>query len=101
MITDAATYTDEDKKVKECVHAEKAFDGYLHSIQSATEGSGENTRLNEKMEDEEEEEKEKVIDATKEGHQWMDSDSEADVEEIKEKHEALELEEEEEEEEGL
>ena len=30
MIKDAATYADENKKMKERVEAENAFDGYLH-----------------------------------------------------------------------
>merc|ERR1712146_864602 len=33
----AETYADEDKKVKERVDAKNAFDGYLHSMKSATE----------------------------------------------------------------
>ena len=49
MIEDAATHADENKKVKERVHAENASTGYLHSMQSATKGSGENRRLSEKM----------------------------------------------------
>merc|ERR1719327_667126 len=87
MIKDAETYADEDKKVKERVDAKNAFDGYLHSMKSATEGSGENKGLSEKME---EEEKEKVLDAIKDGQEWMDSNPEADAEEIKEKHKEVE-----------
>merc|ERR1719159_1577104 len=79
MIKDAETYADEDKKVKERVDAKNAFDGYLHSMKSATEGSGENKGLSEKM-------KEEVLDAIKDGQEWMDSNPEADAEEIKEKH---------------
>ena len=92
MIKDAATYADENKKVKERVHAENAFAGYLRSMQSATEGSGENKRLSEKME-EEEKMKEKVLHAIKNGQEWMDFNPEADAEEIKEKHKPLEAEE--------
>merc|ERR1712093_571028 len=87
MIQDAETFADEDKKVKERVDAKNAFDGYLHSMKSATEGSGENKGLSEKME---EEEKEKVLDAIKDGQEWMDSNPEADAEEIKEKHKEVE-----------
>merc|ERR1712093_480521 len=87
MIKDAETYADEDKKVKERVDAKNAFDGYLHSMKSATEGSGENKGLSEKME---EEEKEKVLDAIKDGQEWLDSNPEADAEEIKEKHKEVE-----------
>merc|ERR1712138_181734 len=87
MIKEAEQYADEDKKVKERVDAKNAFDGYLHSMKSATEGSGENKGLSEKME---EEEKEKVLDAIKDGQEWMDSNPEADAEEIKEKHKEVE-----------
>merc|ERR1711939_584922 len=87
MIKDAETYADEDKKVKERVDAKNPFDGYLHSMKSATEGSGENKGLSEKME---EEEKEKVLDAIKDGQEWLDSNPEADAEEIKEKHKEVE-----------
>merc|ERR1712217_557402 len=42
MIKEAEQFADEDKKVKERVDAKNAFDGYIHSMRSATEGSGEN-----------------------------------------------------------
>merc|ERR1719355_547760 len=87
MIKESEMYADEDKKVKERVDAKNAFDGYLHSMKSATEGSGENKGLSEKME---EEEKEKVLDALKDGQSWLDSNPEADAEEIKEKHKEIE-----------
>merc|ERR1711948_117740 len=78
---------DEDKKVKERVDAKNAFDGYIHSMRSATEGSGENKGLSEKMD---EDEKEKIMDALKDGQSWLDSNPEADAEEIKEKHKEVE-----------
>merc|ERR1711920_378288 len=59
MIKEAEQFADEDKKVKERVDAKNAFDGYIHSMRSATEGSGENKGLSEKMDEEEEEIKEK------------------------------------------
>merc|ERR1719293_120427 len=59
----------------------------IHSMRSATEGSGENKGLSEKMD---EEEKEKVMDALKDGQSWLDSNPEADSEEIKEKHKEVE-----------
>merc|ERR550537_2031360 len=85
MIKDAETYADEDKKVKERVDAKNAFDGYLHSMRSAVEGSGENKGLSEKLEEEE-----KIQDALKDGQSWMDSNPEADAEEVKEKHKEVE-----------
>jgi len=87
MIKEAEQFADEDKKVKERVDAKNAFDGYLHSMRSAVEGSGENKGLSEKLD---EEEKEKIQDALKDGQSWMDSNPEADAEEVKEKHKEVE-----------
>merc|ERR1712161_71646 len=87
MIKDAEMFADEDKKVRERVDAKNAFDGYLHSMRSATEGSGENKGLSEKLDSEE---KEKVMDALKDGQSWIDSNPEADAEEVKEKHKEIE-----------
>merc|ERR1712013_942877 len=87
MIKEAEQFADEDKKVKERVDAKNAFDGYIHSMRSATEGSGENKGLSEKMDSDE---KEKIMDALKDGQSWLDSNPEADAEEIKDKHEEVE-----------
>merc|ERR1711935_962501 len=87
MIKEAELFADEDKKVKERVDAKNAFDGYVHSMRSATEGSGDNKGLSEKLD---EEEKEKIQDALKDGQSWLDSNPEADAEEIKEKHKEVE-----------
>merc|ERR1712020_94857 len=62
MIKEAEQFADEDKKVKERVDARNAFDGYMHSMKSATEGSGENKGLSEKLDSEE---KEQIMDALK------------------------------------
>merc|ERR1712078_950334 len=82
MIKDAEEFADEDKKVKERIDAKNAFDGYLHSLKSAVEGS-----LKDKIEDEE---AQTVKDAMEDGQSWMDSNPEADAEEIKEKHKEVE-----------
>merc|ERR1712080_193929 len=87
MIKEAEQFADEDKKVKERVDAKNAFDGYLHSMRSAVEGSGENKGLSEKLDSEE---KEKIQDALKDGQSWLDSNPEADAEEVKEKHKEVE-----------
>merc|ERR1719311_1596905 len=63
MVREAEEFADEDKKVKERVDAKNAFD---------------------------DEEKEKVMDALKDGQSWMDSNPEADAEEVKEKHKEVE-----------
>ena len=59
----------------------------MHSMKSAVEGSGENKGLSEKMDSDE---KEKIQDALKDGQEWMDSNPEADAEEIKDKHKEIE-----------
>jgi len=87
MIKEAEMFADEDKKVKERVDAKNAFDSYIFSMRAAAEGSGENKGLSEKLD---EEEKEKIMDAIKDGQSWMDSNPEADAEEIKEKHKETE-----------
>merc|ERR1719445_2894746 len=87
MIKEAEQFADEDKLVKERVDAKNAFDGYLHSMRSAAEGSGENKGLSEKLD---EEEKEKISDALKDGQSWLDSNPEADADEIKEKQKEIE-----------
>merc|ERR1711971_584991 len=87
MIKEAEQFADEDKKVKERVDAKNAFDGYVHSMRSAVEGSGDNKGLSEKLDPDE---KEKIMDALKDGQSWIDSNPEADSEEIKEKHKEIE-----------
>merc|ERR1712166_1415664 len=87
MIKEAEQFAEEDKKVKERVDAKNSFDGYMHSMKSAVEGSGENKGLSEKMGSEE---KEKIQDALKDGQSWIDSNPEADAEEVKEKHKEVE-----------
>merc|ERR1712107_612914 len=87
MTKEAEQFADEDKKVKERVDAKNAFDGYIHSMRSATEGSGDNKGLSEKMDSDE---KEMILDALKDGQSWIDSNPEADAEEIKEKHKEIE-----------
>merc|ERR1711967_224330 len=87
MIKEAEQFADEDKKVKERVDAKNAFDGYMHSMKSAVEGSGENKGLSEKMDSDE---KEMILDALKDGQSWIDSNPEADAEEIKDKHNEIE-----------
>merc|ERR1712098_72728 len=87
MIKEAEQFADEDKKVKERVDARNAFDGYLHAMRSSAEGSGENKGLSEKLDSDE---KEQIMDAIKDGQSWLDSNPEADAEEIKEKHKEVE-----------
>merc|ERR1740127_122203 len=87
MIKEAEQFAEEDKKVKERVDAKNAFDGYIHSMKTAAEGSGDNKGLSEKLDSDD---KEKIMDAIKDGQEWLDSNPEADAEEIKEKHKEVE-----------
>jgi len=83
MVKEAEDMAEEDKKTKERIDAKNAFDGYLHSMRSAIEGSG---GLGDKLEADE---KSTVMDAIKEGQSWMDSNPEADVDEIKQKEQEI------------
>jgi heat shock protein 5 len=83
MVKEAEDMAEEDKKTKERIDAKNAFDGYLHSMRSAIEGSG---GLGDKLEADE---KSTVMDAVKEGQSWLDSNAEADVDEIKQKEQEI------------
>merc|ERR1711988_160204 len=87
MIKEAEQFADEDKKVKERIDARNAFDGYLQSMRSAAEGSGDDKGLSEKLDDDE---KEQIAEAIKDGQDWLSSNPEADAEEIKEKQKEIE-----------
>merc|ERR1719183_1510462 len=87
MIQEAEEFAEEDKLAKERIDARNAFDGYIHSMKSAIEGSGDNKGLGEKMD---EDEKETIDDAIKDGQDWLSSNPEADAEEIKEKQKEIE-----------
>merc|ERR1712151_625462 len=86
MVKEAEEYAEEDKKTKERIDAKNAFDGYLHGLKSAVEG-GEGKGLADKMD---EDDKEKVKEALDDGKSWLDSNAEADAEDIKEKHKEVE-----------
>jgi len=87
MVREAEEFAEEDKKVKERIDAKNAFDGYLHGLKSAVEGGADGKGLSDKMD---EEDKEKVKEAMEDGQSWMDSNAEADAEDIKEKHKEVE-----------
>merc|ERR1712118_149819 len=87
ITNDKGRFAEEDKLAKERIDARNAFDGYIHSMKSAIEGSGENKGLGENMD---EDEKETIDDAIKDGQDWLSSNPEADAEEIKEKQKEIE-----------
>lgn len=79
MGEDAGKFAGEDKKVNECMDPNASIDGYMRSMRSAAEGSGDNTWLREKLD---REEKERITDALKGGHSWLDSSPEAEAGEM-------------------
>jgi len=85
MVLEAELFAEEDQRVKERVDARNAFDGYLHSLRSST--SSEDSRLGEKMG---EEDKDQLSAALKDGQAWLDSNPEADADDIKEKRREVE-----------
>ena len=87
MIKEAEHFADEDKKVKERADAKMSFVSYLNGMRNAAEGAGDNKGLREKLD---EEENEKIMDAIKDGQSWLDSNPEAEAEEINEKHNEVE-----------
>jgi len=87
MIKEAEEFADEDKKVKERVDAKVAFEGYLHSLKTAAEGSGDNKGLSEQLD---EDEKETIMEALKDGEEWIQENMEGEAEEIKEKQKEIE-----------
>merc|ERR1711975_13442 len=60
MIREAEEFAEEDKLAKERIDARNAFDGYIHSMKSAVDGSGDNPGMGDKM-DEDTKEKQKEI----------------------------------------
>jgi heat shock protein 5 len=87
MIKEAEDNAESDKAMKERVDAKNAFDNYVFSMKTTVEGSGDNKGLSEKLDDDE---KTTINDALKEAEEWMQSNPEADAEEIKEKHKEVE-----------
>jgi len=83
MVRSSERFYEEDKRVRERIDAKNAFDSYVHSMRSVTEGTGGNAGLGGKMDPEE---RDRVMDALKDGQAWLDSNPEAGAEEIKAKH---------------
>merc|ERR1712232_1505436 len=85
MIQEAEQFSEEDQRVKERVDARNAFDSYLQSLRSSTTSDA--SRLSDKMDAED---KQQVSDALNDAQSWLDSNPEADAEEIKEKRQEVE-----------
>jgi len=84
MIADAELYAEHDKKVKERVDAKNAMEGYLHAMRQHVEDKD---KLADKLD---EDQKSTVIEAVKEGEEWLLSNPESEAEDIKEKHKEIE-----------
>ena len=62
---------------------QERLDEYLHSLRSASEGSGDNKGLNEKLDSVD---KERIKDALEDGLSRLDSNPEADAKEFRSSH---------------
>merc|ERR1712232_74766 len=85
MVQEAELFAGEDQQAKERVDARTSFDSYLHSLRGSTspEGSDRGGKMSA-------EDKEHVASALKDDQAWLDSNPDADAEEIKEKRREVE-----------
>lgn len=83
MLDRAQEFEEEDKKIKEQIDAKNALDGYIASMSSTLEGDEVKSKLDE-------EEVEKLKEAIEEARSWMNDNTDADVDDIKEKQKELE-----------
>jgi len=82
MLREAEEFADEDKKVKERVDAKNALTGYVHSMRSSTDsGLGDKMQVDEKQ---------RILEVLQEAENWLDSNPEADSQEIQEKQREVE-----------
>ena len=82
MLREAEEFADEDKKVKERVDAKNALTGYIHSMRSSTDsGLGDKMQVDEKQ---------RILEVLQVAENWLDSNPEADSQEIQEKQREVE-----------
>ncbi|KAK6590021.1 hypothetical protein RS030_192804 [Cryptosporidium xiaoi] len=79
MIREAEQFAEEDKLVRERVDAKNALDSYIHSMRMSIEDKD---KLGQKLE---EDDKEKIKEALKDAEDFMNSNPDADAQEIKDK----------------
>ncbi|KAJ1605283.1 heat shock protein Hsp70 [Cryptosporidium canis] len=79
MIKEAEQFAEEDKLVREKVDAKNALDSYVHSMRMSIEDKD---KLAQKLE---EEDKEKIKEALKDAEDFLNSNPDADAQEIKDK----------------
>jgi len=84
MIKDAEKFADEDKKVKEKVEAKNELESYVYSLKNQL---SDKEKLGGKLS---EDEKEKVQTAVEEKIKWLESNSDAEVDDYKEQKKQLE-----------
>eukprot|EP00920_Eleutheroschizon_duboscqi_P019928 GHVT01047701.1.p1 GENE.GHVT01047701.1~~GHVT01047701.1.p1 ORF type:complete len:397 (+),score=82.19 GHVT01047701.1:1491-2681(+) len=79
MVRDAEKFAEEDKQMRERIDARNALDNYLHSMKSTVEDK-------DKMADKiEEDDKTTIMDAIKDAKDWMETNMNAEAEELREK----------------
>ncbi|RNA16070.1 78 kDa glucose-regulated [Brachionus plicatilis] len=84
MIKDAEKFADDDKKVKEKVEAKNELESYAYSLKNQL---SDKEKLGNKLS---EDEKEKINSAVEEKIKWLESNSDADVDELKNQKKELE-----------
>jgi len=85
MLQEAELFAEEDQRVKERVDTRTSFDSYLHSLRGSTSSEGSNLAGKMSAED-----NEQLVSALSDGQAWLDSNPDADAEEIKEKRQEVE-----------
>eukprot|EP01134_Creolimax_fragrantissima_P001155 CFRG1155T1 len=84
MIADAEKFADEDKKIKDRVDARNGLESYAYSVKGQAEDED---KLGSKLS---ESDKKTIIDAADEAIEFLDSNPEAEAEELEEQKKALE-----------
>merc|ERR1712232_859692 len=85
MLQEAELFAEEDQRVKERVDTRTSFDSYLHSLRGSTSSEGSNLAGKMSAED-----NEQLVSALNDGQAWLDSNPDADAEEIIEKRQEVE-----------
>merc|ERR1719291_1020561 len=87
MVQEAEDRAEEDKRTREQTDARSAFDGYLHSMRAAVEGSGAGGGLRDQKDAYE---IEAVTAALEDGRAWLESQVDAGPGEIRERQKSTE-----------
>ncbi|CRG99390.1 heat shock protein 70, putative [Plasmodium relictum] len=79
MINDAEKFADEDKNLRERIEAKNNLDNYIQSMKATVEDKD---KLADKID---KEDKDTIMNAVKEAEDWLNNNSEADTESLKQK----------------